>query len=42
MMMENIPELVTLQWFSIMAPAGIPKVVQTKSAELLARVSQDQ
>jgi len=41
MVKGNIPELVTLQWFSIMAPAGIPKVVQNKPAELLARVSQD-
>ena len=38
---ETIPDFVTLQWFSMMAPAGIPKEVQTRLHELLARVSQD-
>jgi tripartite-type tricarboxylate transporter receptor subunit TctC len=38
---ETIPDFVTLQWFSMMAPAGIPKEIQTRLHELLARVSQD-
>ena len=38
---ETIPDFVTLQWFSMMAPAGIPKEVQTRLHELLGRVSQD-
>jgi tripartite-type tricarboxylate transporter receptor subunit TctC len=38
---ETIPDFLTLQWFSMMAPAGIPKEIQTRLHELLARVSQD-
>jgi tripartite-type tricarboxylate transporter receptor subunit TctC len=38
---ETVPDFVTLQWFSMMAPAGIPKDVQMKLHELIARVSQD-
>lgn len=38
---ETVPDFVTLQWFSMVAPAGIPKEVQLRLNELLARVSQD-
>jgi len=38
---ETVPDFVTLQWFSMMAPAGIPKEVQARLHDLLARVSQD-
>ena len=38
---ETVPDFVTLQWFSMLAPAGIPKDVQMKLHELIARVSQD-
>ena len=38
---ETVPDFVTLQWFSMVAPAGIPKDVQNRLHELLARVSQD-
>lgn len=38
---EAIPDFLTLQWFSMMAPAGTPNDILLKLHDALAQVSQD-